>query len=93
MKNHLSIVLLLSTSVLFLSAARGEEKPLPQTWDYAKAMKKTAGKFHGREGVVLHVGDSITYANPYGQWPRAGEGKSKQDKAVLKWMHAGDNND
>jgi hypothetical protein len=72
---------------------RGEEKPLPQAWDYATAMKKIAGKFRGREGVVLHIGDSITYANPYGQWPRGGEGQTKEDKAILKWMHAGDDND
>jgi hypothetical protein len=93
MKSHSPIALLLLANSLFLSAVRGAEKPLPQAWDYAKAMKKVAGKFRGREGVVLHVGDSITYANPYGQWPRGGEGKSEQDKAILKWMHAGDDND
>ena len=35
---------------------RGEEKPLPQSWDYTTAMKKVAAKFHGNPGVVLHVG-------------------------------------
>src|SRR4029077_16169847 len=29
--------------------------------DYADAMKKVAAKFSGKEGVVLHLGDSITY--------------------------------
>src|SRR5262249_38276100 len=61
--------------------------------DYAKAMKKTAERFKGRPGVVLHVGDSITYANPYGQWARGGEGRADEDKAVLKWMHAGAGDD
>ena len=51
------------------------------------------GEFHGKPGVVLHVGDSITYSNPYGQWARHGEGKTDEDKAALKWMHAGADND
>jgi lysophospholipase L1-like esterase len=70
-----------------------EEKPLSQAWDYATAMKKVAAKFHGNPGVVLHVGDSITYSNPYGQWARNGKGKTKADKAILAWMHAGTDND
>jgi hypothetical protein len=70
-----------------------DEKPLAQPWDYAQAMKKTASRFRGRPGVVLHVGDSITYANPYGQWPRGGEGKTEADKVILQWMHQGANND
>jgi hypothetical protein len=70
-----------------------EAKPLAQPWDYAQAMKKTASKFRGRPGVVLHVGDSITYAKPYGQWPRGGEGKTEADKAILQWMHVGADND
>jgi lysophospholipase L1-like esterase len=74
-------------------APAAEEKPLPQAWDYAAAMKAVAAKFHGREGVVLHVGDSITYANPYSGWARGGEGKSDADKAALQWMHAGADND
>lgn len=64
-------------------------EPLAQDWDYSGAMKKVAAKFKGKEGVVLHIGDSITHANPYGQWARAGEGRSEEDKAVLAWMHLG----
>ena len=64
-------------------------EPLMQAWDYAAAMKKVAASFKGKEGVILHVGDSITHANPYGQWARAGEGRSAEDKVVLAWMHAG----
>jgi lysophospholipase L1-like esterase len=29
----------------------------------------------------------MTYANPYGQWARGGQGQSVEDKAVLAWMH------
>jgi lysophospholipase L1-like esterase len=57
-------------------------------------MKRVAAKAKaGKPGVVLHVGDSITYANPYGQWARGGEGKMPEDVAALKWMHAGANDD
>ncbi|HEY7311964.1 MAG TPA: GDSL-type esterase/lipase family protein [Gemmataceae bacterium] len=88
-----TLALLLLTSSLSLSPARGEEQPLAQAWDYAAAMTKAAAKFRGRPGVVLHVGDSITYANPYGQWSRGGEGKTEDDKAILKWMHTGADDD
>ncbi len=62
-------------------------EPLAEAWDYAPAMKQLAGKFRGREGVVLHVGGSMTIANPYGSWARSGKGQSAEDKAVLQWMH------
>lgn len=77
------LALLLSPSLL--SAQAGTE--------YAKAMKAVARRFKGNEGVVLQIGDSITYANPYSQWPKYGKGKTAQDKAILKWMHAGEKND
>ncbi len=85
-----------ATALTFLfvcTAVTAAEKPLPQSWDYAGAMKKVAAASHGRPGVVLHVGDSITYANPYSQWARYGEGKTDEDKAALQWMHAGANDD
>jgi hypothetical protein len=69
--------------------SQAAETPIPQAWDYSAAMKEVARKFRGRPGVVLHVGDSITYSNPYGQWARAGQGQSARDKAVLAWMHTG----
>jgi hypothetical protein len=79
--------------ILLTGAVFGQEKPLAQDWDYAPAMKKVAAKFQGRPGVVLHIGDSITYANPYGQWARSGAGKTEQDKAILTWMHSGSDDD
>ncbi|HEY7424005.1 MAG TPA: SGNH/GDSL hydrolase family protein [Gemmataceae bacterium] len=90
MTNKPILTRLLLTSFLFTGVVRGDEKPLPH---YAAAMKKVIGKFRGRSGVVLHIGDSITYANPYGQWPRSGEGKTEADKAILRWMHTGADND
>src|SRR5687768_5786099 len=58
-------------------------------------MKTVAGKRTGRAGVVLHVGDSITYASPYAAWARAGQGRTDADTEALRWMHAGadDNTD
>lgn len=87
--------LCLALAVAYLTArpAPADEKPLAESWDYAAPTKKIAAKFHGRPGVVLHIGDSITYANPYGQWARGGAGKSEADKAVLAWMHCGKEDD
>ena len=70
-----------------------EERPLIQKWDYAAAMKKVAGNFKGMPGVILHIGDSITYSNPYGQWARSGQGKSEADRTILKWMNSGKDDD
>ena len=64
---------------------------LAESWDYVPAMKKVAARFAGNEGVVLHVGGSMTIANPYTTWARSGKGKSPRDEAILKWMHAGTN--
>ena len=39
-------------------------------------------------GLVLQVGDSITHANPYSQWPRStsvSAGKTSEDDAVCLW--------
>src|SRR6476659_3852397 len=70
-----------------------EPRPLKQDWDYVAAMKKVAERFRGKPGVVLHVGDSITHANPYGQWARFGKGQNEEDKTILKWMHSGADDD
>lgn len=70
-----------------------EPDRIPEGWDYAEAMRKVAARFTGKEGVVLHIGDSITYANPYSQWGRGGKGKTKQDQATCKWMHTGAGNE
>lgn len=80
-------------SVCPFAAVLGEGTPIRETWDYVPAMKQVASTFRGRAGVVLHVGDSITYANPYGQWARHGQGKTPDDVAVLEWMHCGADDD
>lgn len=60
---------------------------------YEDAMLKVAAQFKGKEGVVIHIGDSITYANQYSGWARYGKGKTPQDEAACKWMHVGKDDD
>lgn len=64
-----------------------------ETWDYSSSMQEVASRFRGTAGVVLHLGDSMTYANPYSQWARYGKGKTTEDAALLKWMHCGERSD
>jgi hypothetical protein len=39
-------------------------------------------------GFITLLGDSITYANPFSQWPRYGSGKTTADTTICNWMHA-----
>ncbi|HLF94974.1 MAG TPA: SGNH/GDSL hydrolase family protein [Planctomycetota bacterium] len=40
-------------------------------------------------GFVLQIGDSITHANPYRQWPRSGAGNmSGEDDTIVQWCMA-----
>jgi hypothetical protein len=39
-------------------------------------------------GFVLQIGDSITHASPYYQWPRSGQGKTTEDVNILTWLRA-----
>jgi lysophospholipase L1-like esterase len=74
----------------------GEEAGLlgqAESWDYGPAMREVASKFTGTGGVVLHLGDSITFASPYTAWARNGRGKTSEDEAVLTWSHCGEQND
>src|SRR5438874_2116406 len=84
--------ILLSLSIVTVAAAPAAEiGPIPEDWDYAPAMRDVAARFTGTEGVVLHIGDSITHANPYSQWARYGKGKTPRDVAICRWMHTGAN--
>lgn len=79
--------------VFWAQQSPAQDKILTNDWDYASSMKKVTARFHGQEGRVIHVGDSITYSNPYGQWARYGKGQSAEDKATLAWMHTGKDNE
>ncbi len=77
-------------AVALMQAASAASQAPP---DYVEAMKKVAARFKGKEGVVLHLGDSITYANPYSAWAKYGKGKTPEDQAALNWMHCGAKDD
>lgn len=64
-------------------------------WDWAAAMTAVAksGLAKNREGVVLSLGDSLTYANQSTRWALNPVGATPEDKAVLAWSHAGKRND
>ena len=40
-------------------------------------------------GFITLLGDSITYANPFGQWARSGSGKTTADTTICNWMNVG----
>ncbi|MGH7146153.1 MAG: SGNH/GDSL hydrolase family protein [Planctomycetota bacterium] len=86
-------------TVLMVAAAalprlHAEDDPVrTETWDYVASSKEIAKKFTGKEGVVVHMGDSITYANPYSAWARYGKGKTEDDKRILAWSHCGKEDD
>ncbi len=40
------------------------------------------------DGFIVNLGDSISYANPFGQWARHGAGKTPADVAISNWMHS-----
>ena len=66
-----------------------------EDWDWAAAMSAVAkrGRANNREGVVLTLGDSLSYANQSTRWARNPQGGSPEDKAVLSWSHAGKKDD
>jgi lysophospholipase L1-like esterase len=66
-----------------------------EDWDWVAAMAEVAaaGRVKNREGVVLSLGDSLTYANPSTRWARSPAGGSPGDLEVLKWSHAGTGDD
>jgi lysophospholipase L1-like esterase len=88
-------VALLGMAVLVQSGHAADDPALKakESYDYAAAMKQVAAKFKGKPGVFLHIGDSITYANQNTAWARGGQGQTAEEKAFLKWSHAGERND
>lgn len=76
----------------------GETTVVKEDWDWAPAMQAVVKQGKGRnvEGVVLQLGDSLTYANQSTRWAFTGcPGGTEGDKAVAAWSHAGkrDNTD
>ncbi len=57
-------------------------------WAAQAKLTRAGAKTKKTPGLVLQVGDSITHANPYSQWPRRATGATSADQAVLGWCHA-----
>ncbi|MEX1096734.1 MAG: SGNH/GDSL hydrolase family protein [Planctomycetales bacterium] len=89
MKPSLACLLFLALTTVTVAQEKQNDYlvPQPQENDYAAAMQTVAQKFDGVQGVVIHVGDSMTIANPYTTWPRQGRGRTPEDLAVLAWSH------
>jgi hypothetical protein len=92
-RREVSRFLVLVFAACATETARAAEQPIAADWSYTRAMRQVAARFSGQSGVVLHVGDSMTYASPYGQWARNGEGKTSADRAVVSWIHTGSDDD
>jgi hypothetical protein len=66
------------------AVSRGQK----EAYDWAPAMQKLTRDFKGKPGMVLRLGDSITYANPGSAYLRYGKGRSADELAVCRWMNA-----
>src|SRR5262249_13352411 len=96
MRSRRAAHVILVSAVVFATPVRAEDDPAIKTkegHDYAPTMKAVAARFKGKPGVYLHLGDSITYANQNTAWARGGQGQNAEEKAFLKWSHAGERND
>ncbi|MCZ7647949.1 MAG: SGNH/GDSL hydrolase family protein [Planctomycetota bacterium] len=88
-----SLILGFLAAVACATSQAGAYQAEQVAYDWPAAMKAVAQKFKGTPGVYLHLGDSISYANPYSQYARNGQGHSAEEKAFLKWSHCNDRND
>ncbi len=72
---------------------RPDETVVKESWDWAEVMIPVARKFTGTQGMVVLMGDSLTYANQSTRWARSGAaapGATDSAKAILRWSHAND---
>jgi lysophospholipase L1-like esterase len=63
-----------------------------ESYDWVLAMRELTRDFKGKPGMVLRLGDSITYANPGSAYLRYGKGRSADELAVCRWMNAAETN-
>lgn len=58
--------------------------------DWVAYCRSVHAGWSGTDGFAVHLGDSITYANAYGQWARYGGGKTQDDIDICNWLHSSD---
>lgn len=66
-------------------------QPVTEKWDWAAAMKPVSARYTGRPGMVVLMGDSLSYANPAGRWARYGEQRTPEEIEICRWMMAHEN--
>jgi lysophospholipase L1-like esterase len=88
MRSILAATLLLAAPAFAQDAvSKGKKEP----YDWAPAMRELTRDFKGKPGMVLRLGDSITYANPGSAYLRYGKGRTPDELAACRWMNAGEN--
>ena len=87
----MSVLALLGSMACVLAAEPSAEPVAKENWVWSTAMLAVArqGKDRNKEGVVLTLGDSLSYANQSTRWAKSPEGATPGEKAVLAWSHAG----
>jgi lysophospholipase L1-like esterase len=84
MKRHVAWV----AAVWIVAAAASAGEVVKDDWGWPAAMKAVTAAYKGAQGKVVPIGDSITYANPAGQWARYGKGRTPEEVAICKWMRS-----
>lgn len=94
MWTHCACALSQFIAMLFLSPlialdanpANAHDRAWKAQWvAHCRSIYTTTGK---TLGFTLQAGDSITHANPCGQWPRYGTGRTAADLAIVSWIGA-----
>src|SRR4051812_12722910 len=67
-------------------------RPHAEAWDWPTEMRRVAGRFAGREGVFVQLGDSLTFATPNVLCVRSSHWTA-EERAFLEWAHAGQNDE
>ena len=91
LRNLAAVVCLLLSVAPLMALDANQANAYDDAWQsqwvtHCKNIYSTTGK---TLGFTLQVGDSITHANPYSQWPRYGAGKTTEDTAIITWIGGG----
>src|SRR5437773_890085 len=95
MRNHswpICVVLLVIAFNTIASNDKQQANSYDDAWESAwvtHCRSILSGGTGKTAGFVLEVGDSITHANPYSQWPRYGSGKTSEDTTLCNWAQTG----
>lgn len=83
---------LVATLLLVLPCVAQDATPKgkKESHDWTTSMRDLTKDFKGKPGMVLRLGDSITYANPGSAYLRYGKERSPDELKVCQWMNAGD---